>query len=615
MSKMLINATNAEELRVAVIEDGKLADFNTQDPEREQKKSNIYKGKVTRLEPSLGAAFVDYGAERHGFLPIKEVSRDYFITTEANNEPISKIKITDVLKEGQEIIVQISKEERGNKGAALTTFISLAGSYLVLMPNNPRAGGVSRRIEGKDRDELRSILSQLKIPEDTGVIVRTAGMGKSIEELQWDLDALLHHSKAIQDAAKERSAPFLILRESDIVTRTLRDHLRPDLTDIIVDDSNIMNKIVDYLNHYRPAFAEHVKLHQDKVPLFSFYKIEQQIETAFQREVRLPSGGSIVIDPTEALISIDVNSSKATAGSNIEETALNTNLEAADEVARQLRLRDIGGLIVIDFIDMMQLQNQREVTNRLRKALSRDRARVRIGNITKFGLMEMSRQRLRPAIYTNIQVPCPRCDGQGTIRSITSLAQSVLRLAEEQASLIGTAQVQIHLPTDLATFILNEKRHVIGEIEARHSIQIIIIPNQFINTPKYKIRRVKTIDLPKGKRDIKSYKLLQPPKFDVPDFRDKNAKESVMEKAAITELRHNKPSPIQKKPLIGSFIGKIKTKLFTPEKPQEETTQKNTQHRRPYYGNKNKSPQKSQTAANRRGSRGGKPRTTTRKQS
>ncbi|MCK4608073.1 MAG: Rne/Rng family ribonuclease [Gammaproteobacteria bacterium] len=515
MTRMLINATQREELRIAIIKDNnKLYDLDVERLGVEQKKANIYKGKITRIEPSLGAAFVDYGADRHGFLPLKEINKSYFQAIPAEGS-LARANVKDVLREGQEVMIQVEKEERGNKGAAITTFISLAGSYLVLMPNNSRAGGISRRIEGQERDELREALSKLTIPKDMGVIIRTAGVGKSAPELQWDLDALLQHWEAIKTAGSSRPAPFLIHRESDIIIRAMRDHLREDIIDILVDNSEVYEKIKNYILQTRPDFSEKVKLYQDKTPLFSHFQIERQIETAYQRTVNLPSGGALVIDLTEALVSIDINSARATGGKDIEETALNTNLEAADEIARQLRLRDMGGLIVIDFIDMGSIHNQREVANRLRTALNPDRARVRIGNITKFGLMEMSRQRLRPTLGEAIQTICPRCDGQGTIRSTSSLALSVIRLIEEEATTEKTAQVQAHLPVELATYLLNEKRTAVTEIEKRHGVRVLIIPNQYIKTPKYKIKRLRVSDLPRGERDIASFKLIEMPKVEI----------------------------------------------------------------------------------------------------
>ncbi len=489
MKRMLFNATQPEELRVALVDGQRLYDLDIESSTRKQKKSNIYKGRITRIEPSLEAAFVDYGAERHGFLPLKEISRSYF---DPSVEGSGRVSIQQALREGQEVVVQVDKEERGNKGAALTTFISLAGRYLVLMPNNPRAGGVSRRIEGDDRSEIRDAMSQLEIPQDMGVIVRTAGVGKSAEELQWDLDYLVQVWQAIEQAAAERKAPFLIYQESSVVIRAIRDYLRSDINEILIDDAEVFNQAREFMGKVMPQNLNKLKLYQDRVPLFTRYQIESQIESAFQREVSLPSGGSIVIDHTEALISIDINSARATKGGDIEETALNTNLEAADEIARQLRLRDLGGLVVIDFIDMGPARNQREVENRLRDALKVDRARVQVGRISRFGLLEMSRQRLRPSLGESSQIVCPRCNGQGTIRGIESLSLSILRIIEEEAMKEKTAQIKAQLPVEVATFLLNEKRAVINEIEARQKVTVLLIPNQYLQTPHYDVQRIRT---------------------------------------------------------------------------------------------------------------------------
>ena len=493
MKRMLFNATQPEELRVALVDGQRLYDLDIESSTREQKKSNIYKGRITRIEPSLEAAFVDYGAERHGFLPLKEISRSYFKPDVAVS---GRVSIQEVMKEGQEVVVQVDKEERGNKGAALTTFISLAGRYLVLMPNNPRAGGVSRRIEGEDRSEIRDAMSQLEIPADMGVIVRTAGVGKSAEELQWDLDYLVHVWSAIEEAAAQRKAPFLVYQESNVVIRAIRDYLRNDINEILIDDADVYAQARDFMEKVMPHNLNKLKLYQDRVPLFTRYQIESQIESAFQREVSLPSGGSIVIDHTEALISIDINSARATKGSDIEETALNTNLEAADEIARQLRLRDLGGLVVIDFIDMGPSRNQREVENRLRDALKMDRARVQVGRISRFGLLEMSRQRLRPSLGESSQIVCPRCNGQGTIRGIESLSLSILRIIEEEAMKEKTGQIKAQLPVEVATFLLNEKRSVITDIEARQKLAIILIPNSHLQTPHYEVQRIRTDEVP-----------------------------------------------------------------------------------------------------------------------
>ncbi len=508
MKRMLINATQPEELRVATVDGQVLYNLDIESPGREQKKANIYKGTITRVEPSLEAAFVDYGAERHGFLPLKEISRIYFEADTA--KPGSRINIKEVLKEGREVVVQIDKEERGNKGAALTTFVSLAGRYLVLMPNNPRAGGVSRRIEGQDRSELRDVMSQLQIPDDMGLIVRTAGVGKNTEELQWDLDYLLQLWRAIETSAAGRKAPFLIYQESDVIIRSIRDYLRVDIGEIVIDDRAVYERAEAFMRQVMPGNLKKLRIYQDEVPLFTRYQIESQIETAFQREVRLPSGGSIVFDHGEALTSVDINSSRATKGADIEETALNTNLEAADEIARQLRLRDLGGLFVIDFIDMTPPKNQRAVEDRLRDALKHDRARVQVARISRFGLLEMSRQRLRPSLGDSTTSECPRCHGQGKIRGVESLALSILRIIEEEAMKDSTERIIAHLPVSVATFLLNEKRRAILELEARQEVQVLLLPNAQIETPDYQIERVRTQDLAKQPDDRPSFELVAP---------------------------------------------------------------------------------------------------------
>jgi len=492
MKRMLINATQPEELRVAIVDGQKLFNLDIESPGREQKKANVYKGTITRIEPSLEAAFVDYGGERHGFLPLKEIARSYF-DPEAI-QPGSRISIKDALRNGQEVVVQVDKEERGNKGAALTSFISLAGRYLVLMPNNPRAGGVSRRIEGEERSEVREALSQLNISAGMGVIVRTAGVGRSVEELQWDLDYLRTLWEAIVKAAEEGKAPFLIYQESNVIIRALRDHLRSDIGEIIVDDPEVFEQAKDFMQRVMPHNLKKLKLYEDHVPLFNRYQIESQIESAFNRDVSLPSGGSVVIDHTEALLSIDINSARSTKGSDIEETALSTNLEAADEIARQLRLRDLGGLIVIDFIDMLSNRNQREVENRLREALNIDRARVQIGRISRFGLLEMSRQRLRPSLGESSQIVCPRCSGHGRIRSVESLSLSILRLMEEAALKDNTGRLIAQLPVDVASYLLNEKREAITGIEGRHQVRLVIVPNPRMESPHFEVQRFKRDD-------------------------------------------------------------------------------------------------------------------------
>ena len=486
MKRMLINATQQEELRVALVDGQKLYDLDIESHGHEQKKANIYKGTITRVEPSLEAAFVDYGADRHGFLPLKEIAKTYF-PKEYRYDGRPNIK--QVIAEGTEVIVQIDKEERGQKGAALTTFVSLAGSYLVLMPNNPRAGGISRRIEGDERTDLKSALGELEVPKGMGLIVRTAGVGKSPEELQWDLGVLMHHWESISQAAESKPAPFLIHQESNVIVRAIRDYLRRDVGEILIDDKEVFDKALQHIQLVRPDFASRVKQYKGEVPLFSHYQIESQIESAFQREVRLPSGGSIVIDPTEALTSIDINSARATKGGDIEETAYNTNLEAADEIARQLRLRDLGGLIVIDFIDMTPVKHQRDVENRMKDAVRNDRARIQLGKISRFGLLEMSRQRLRPSLGESANNVCPRCDGHGTIRGIESLGLSVLRIIEEECIKDNTGQIEAQLPVTVATYLLNEKRASINSLESRHGVNLIVIPNPNLDTPKFQILR------------------------------------------------------------------------------------------------------------------------------
>ncbi|MCG8068598.1 MAG: ribonuclease E [Candidatus Thiodiazotropha taylori] len=538
MKRMLINATQPEELRVAIVDGQKLFNLDIEIPGREQKKANIYKGRITRVEPSLEAAFVDYGAERHGFLPLKEISRSYF--TNKARESSGRVNIQEALKEGQEVIVQVEKEERGNKGAALTTFISLAGRYLVLMPNNPRAGGVSRRIEGQDRTELREAMSELTIPEDMGLIVRTAGVGKNSEELQWDLDYLIQLWNAIEHSA-EKPAPFLIYQESNVIIRSIRDYLRADIGEIVIDDGDVYSQAERFINQVMPQYSKKLRHYDDEVPLFSRYQIESQIESAFQREVSLPSGGAIVIDHTEALTSIDINSARATKGADIEETALNTNLEAADEIARQLRLRDLGGLFVIDFIDMTPSRNQREVENRLKDALKQDRARVQIGRISRFGLLEMSRQRLRPSLGEASELVCPRCKGHGTIRGVESLSLSVLRIIEEEAMKENTGRIMAQLPVDMATFLLNEKRQMIHDIEKRQSIEVVLIPNIHLETPNYQIDRIRVSDLPDDDDGVSSYKMVSDESAETAEY--VTAKQVKSEQPAVKSVAPASPAP------------------------------------------------------------------------
>ncbi len=504
MKRMLVNATQPEELRVAMVDGQKLYDLDIEAASREQKKANIYKGKITRVEPSLEAAFVNFGADRHGFLPLKEVARSYF-----RNEPEagSRVNIKDVLREGQELVVQVEKEERGNKGAALTTFISLAGRFLVLMPNNPRAGGVSRRIEGDDRNQLREAIAQLQVPDGMGTIVRTAGVGRSAEELQWDLDYLLNVWQAIMQASESGSAPMLIYQESNAILRALRDHLSGDTGEILIDDQDTFAQAEEFMQRVMPHNVRKLKLYRDEVPLFTRFQIESQIESAFSHNVTLPAGGSLVIDPTEALVSIDINSARATKGGDIEATALNTNLEAADEVARQLRLRDIGGLVVIDFIDMGPSRNQREVENRLREAVKMDRARIQIGRISRFGLLEMSRQRLRPSLGESTNITCPRCNGRGTIRDVESLTLAIIRIIAEEGRKERTARVTARLPVEVATYLLNEKRDWINSIEQRTNIQVVVLPTPELETPNYQIQRVRDDEVTLPAHTAASYRM------------------------------------------------------------------------------------------------------------
>ncbi len=506
MKRMLFNATQSEELRVAIVDGQKLVDLDIEHAGKEQRKSNIYKGVITRVEPSLEAAFVDYGQERHGFLPFKEISRSYF----SDKVDAGKARIQDVIKEGQELIVQVDKDERGNKGAALTTYISLAGRYLVLMPNNPRGGGVSRRIEGEDRNELRDVLAQLEVPKGMSIIARTAGIGRNAEELQWDLNYLTQLWTAVEEASHIQAGAFLIYQEGSLVIRAIRDYFSADIGEILIDTADVHEQAVQFMNHVMPGNVARVKLYQDEVPLFSRFQIEHQIESAFSREVRLPSGGAIVIDHTEALVSVDVNSGRSIKGADIEQTAYNTNLEAAEEVARQLRLRDLGGLVVIDFIDMENPKNQREVENTLRDALHADRARVQTGKISRFGLLELSRQRMRPSLGETNHAACPRCSGTGHIRGIESTALHILRITQEEAMKDNSAIIQVQLPVEAATFLLNEKRADIHKIEQRMGVEVILIPNVHMETPNYTITRIKSDDVNEETAQA-SYKMVELP--------------------------------------------------------------------------------------------------------
>ncbi|HWR96411.1 MAG TPA: Rne/Rng family ribonuclease, partial [Arenimonas sp.] len=541
MKRMLINATQAEELRVAIVDGQQLYDIDIEQPSKEQKKSNIYKGRIVRLEPSLEAAFVDYGGARHGFLPLKEISRDYFVPGVDPN----KAGMKEYLREGQEVVVQVDKEERGNKGAALTTYISLAGRYMVLMPNSPTAGGVSRRIEGDDRQLLKQTMDALNIPDDMGVIIRTAGMGRDAEELQWDLDYLIQVWKAITQAALSKPSPFLIYQESRLIIRALRDYMRPDIGEVLVDTDEIFEQAQDFMQLVMPHNLRKLKMYNDDIPLFNRFQIESQIEQAYERTVRLPSGGSIVLDQTEALTAVDVNSSRATKGGDIEETALNTNLEAADEVARQMRLRDLGGLVVIDFIDMSSGKHQRMVEDRLQQALKLDRARVQIGKISRFGLLELSRQRLRPSLGESSQIICPRCEGHGRMRSVESLSLSILRLAEEQAMKEKTGQILVQAPPQIANYLLNEKRRALVEIEARHETPLIIVADESLETPHFNVSRLRDGELGEdaGKP---SYQRGTPRKLEVHSLT--KAQMNVPVEPAVTHVKPAAVAPVRQQP-------------------------------------------------------------------
>ncbi len=563
MKRMLINASQAEELRVALVDGYKLYDFDIEIPSKEQKKANIYKGIITHVEPSLEAAFVNYGAEKHGFLPFKEIAPHYrrpvSVSSENENPRQRRPPVKDLIRIGQEVIVQIEKEERGNKGAALTTYVSLAGTYLVLMPNNPKAGGISRRIEGETRNELRDAMHALEIPENMGLIVRTAGCGKNVEELQWDLNYLLQLWEAIDRSTQQQAAPFLVFQESNVIIRALRDHLRNNIDEILIDDLEAFNLVKSFLKQVIPDFLTKIKLYKDVVPLFNKYHIESQIEVAYNREVSLPSGGSIVIDHTEALTSIDINSARATKGSDIEETAFNTNLEAAEEIARQLRLRDLGGLFVIDFIDMGSIKHQRQVETHLREAIKIDRARIQTGRISRFGLLEMSRQRMRPSLGDSTQLACPRCKGQGTIRNIESVALSVLRVIEEDAMKKGVEKIIAHLPIECAAFLLNEKRSVIERLENRLKVGIVILPSKHLETPSYDIEVIRERDYHEEKS---SYSQIKVEAVSIPEFAQHVKHQMQAAKPpAVTEFLHDSPAPMLDKNEATTLIKRFWTKL------------------------------------------------------
>jgi ribonuclease E len=574
MKRLLVNATQQEELRVALVDGQKLYDLSIEIPSREQKKANVYKARIARIEPSLEAAFVDYGAARHGFLPLKEISKEFF--KGGGNQGSRQIR--ELIAEGQEIVVQVEKEERGNKGAALTTFISLAGRFLVLMPNNPRAGGVSRRIEGEDREQMRDTMAQLQIPDGMGAIIRTAGVGRSAPELQWDLDNLRTQWDAIAAAVDSRPAPFLLYQESDAVTRAMRDYLTDDVGEIMVDDQSAFQKAQEYMQRFMPEEAQRrLKLYEDDVPLFTRYQIESQIESAYAHKVQLPSGGSLVIDYTEALVSVDINSARATRGADIETTATNTNLEAADEIARQLRIRDIGGLIVIDFIDMESTKNQRDVEDRLRDAMKMDRARIQIGRLSRFGLLEMSRQRLRPSLGESSHITCPRCIGIGSIRSVESMALSILRLLGEDARKDRTHRVVVQVPVEVATYLINEKRVALRAVEDKTNAEILIVPNPHIETPEYSIRRVRDDEAGLAENAMLSYRMPVAPES--PEARALQPKPPAPPAAAVAAILPTTPAPLVvapvREPVIqapvapvapveagGSFWGRVR-RLFS----------------------------------------------------
>jgi ribonuclease E len=586
MKRMLINATQAEETRIALVNGQTLYDLDIETPHHQKKKANIYKGRITRVEPSLEAAFVDYGSERHGFLPFKEVAEEYF---PKNRTESGRPSIRDVLKEGQEIIVQVQKEERGNKGAALTTQITLAGPYVVMMPNNPKAGGISRRIEGDDRSGIRDTLRDLDTPEGMGIIVRTAGVGKNTEELQWGVNYLVQLWEAVQKASTEKAAPFLIHQESDIVILAIRDYLRQDIGEIIIDNMEVFHKARDFIQHVMPQQVYKVKPYQDTIPLFTRFQIESQIESAYQREVTLPSGGSIVIDITEALTAIDINSSRATKGSDIEDTAFNTNMEAASEIARQLRLRDLGGLVVIDFIDMHSNRHQREVENRMRDSVKSDRARVQIGKISRFGLLEMSRQRLRPSIEESTQIVCPRCHGVGVIRGVESLGLSILRLLEEESMKEQTRRVTVQLPVDVATFLLNEKRNQIIKIEDRHSLHVLIVPNENLATPQYIIERTRNGDETPINASYEIKEIITPEQSQQQeDAQNQKAPKPKEEPAvkAIQQTAPPTPKPTEEASKPGLF-SRIWSSLFSKEEEDAATEEPAKRPQRPHQRNRN----------------------------
>jgi len=600
MKRMLINATQPEELRVAIAEGQHLFDLDIEVPSQEQKKSNVYKGKITRVEPSLEACFVEFGSSRHGFLPLKEICESCYIKEPSKKG--GKVAIRDAVKEGQEIIVQVEKEERGNKGAALTTYISLAGRYLVLMPTNPTAGGVSRRIIGNDRDHLREQLQKVTTPDNVGIIVRTAGIGRDADDLQWDLDYLLQLWSAIEQAAENRSAPFLIYQESNLFIRALRDHLRNDIGEILIDNETVYNDAREFMQQVMPHNLNKLKLYNDQVPLFNRYQIESQIESAFARTVHLPSGGAVVFDHTEALLSIDINSARATKGSDIEETAYNTNMESANEIARQLRLRDLGGLIVIDFIDMTSRKHQREVEESLRRAMQIDKARVQIGRISRFGLLEMSRQRLRPSLGESSQETCPRCEGHGTIRSVESLALSILRLVEEEVMKDYTGQLIVQAPTEVINFLHNEKRAALAEVETRHRVPIVMLANQYLVTPHFEILRVKKSDV----TDSPSYARIDQPEAQVIANERSQANVVAVPAPAVKGIVPNRPAPARTEEKAPGLFRRMANMLFSHPKEEEKSKpvqQKKTAQRTASQQDRRRSAQSSGQQSNRRTSK------------
>ena len=606
MKRLLFNATHPEELRLAVVDGQKLLDLDIESAAFQQRKGNIYKGKVTRVEPSLEAAFIDYGTERQGFLPLKEISRIYFKNFDSRSTPIGQVKIQDVIKEGQELIVQVEKEERGSKGAALTTFISLAGRFLVLMPSNPKGGGISRRIEGEERAELREVLSQLDAPDDHALIARTACIGKSVEELQWDLDFLTNLWDRISAAATEHEAPCLIHKENNLVVRTVLDYLRSDVGEVMVDKEDVYERLRNFMEQMVPHHLDKLKLYKDETPLFTRYQVEHQIDSAFSREVQLESGGSLVFDRTEALVTIDVNSARATKGGDIEETALMTNLEAADEVARQLRLRDLGGLVVIDFIDMTPARNQREVENCINEALKHDRARVQVGRISRFGLLEMSRQRLRPSLGEASSLVCPRCSGTGSIRSVQSSALHILRIIQDEAAKENSAAVHVHLPIETASFLLNEKRLELSAMESRIGTPIVIVPSPDMDTPHYQIKRLRSEELDEVV-DTPSYDISTADEDDADIITDTSKQEKpVVAPVSYAESGRARPAAAPASQ-IGLFVriyrfffgaGTKKKKKRTSQKQYSGTDRKRNTRGRSSQGQRASNQQRNKTRSN-----------------